>query len=107
VVEHICDRVAIMYLWQMIETGTTDVIFKNPLHPYTQALLSAIPTVGKNTKQNRIILEGDIPNPARPPSGCRFRTRCRYAKSECEEKPHMEDVCNNHFVACHKLKWLK
>jgi oligopeptide/dipeptide ABC transporter ATP-binding protein len=107
VVEHICDRVAIMYLGQMIETGTTDVIFKNPLHPYTQALLSAIPTVGKNTKQNRIILEGDIPNPARPPSGCRFRTRCRYAKSECEEKPHMEDVCNNHFVACHKLKWLK
>ena len=92
VVEHICDRVAIMYLGQMIETGTTDVIFKNPLHPYTQALLSAIPTVGKNTKQNRIILEGDIPNPARPPSDS-FRTRCRLPV-RMRGKPHMEDVFN-------------
>ena len=105
VVEHICDRVAIMYLGQMIETGTTDEIFENPVHPYTQALLSAIPTVGKDIKQDRIILEGDIPSPANPPSGCRFRTRCRYAKLECGEKPHMQEVGNNHFVACHKLKW--
>lgn len=105
VVEHICDKVAIMYLGQMIETGTVDDIFEKPIHPYTQALLSAIPVVGKNTNKNRIILEGDIPSPVEPPSGCRFRTRCRYSRLECEEKPPMQEVGNNHYVACHKLKW--
>lgn len=105
VVEHICDRVCIMYLGQMIETGMTDDIFDNPIHPYTQALLSAIPVVGKNTNQDRIILEGDIPSPVNPPSGCRFRTRCGYAMLQCQDKPTMQDVGNDHFVACHKLKW--
>jgi len=105
VVEHICDSVFIMYLGQIIESGTTEDIFENPLHPYTEALLSAIPVVGRRTNEGRIILEGDIPSPVNPPSGCRFRTRCRYARAQCEEKPAMQEVTNNHFVACHRLNW--
>lgn len=105
VVEHICDSVFIMYLGQIIESGTTEDIFENPLHPYTEALLSAIPVVGRRTNEGRIILEGDIPSPVNPPSGCRFRTRCRYARAQCEEKPAMQEIGNNHFVACHRLNW--
>lgn len=105
VVEHICDTVYIMYLGQIIESGMTEDIFENPIHPYTEALLSAIPVVGRRTNEGRIILEGDIPSPVNPPSGCRFRTRCRYARSQCEEKPLMQEVEKNHFVACHKLNW--
>lgn len=105
VVEHICDVVCIMYLGQMIETGKTEEIFENPAHPYTQALLSAIPVVGESTNQDRIILEGDIPSPVNPPAGCRFRTRCRHARTQCEEKPMMENIGGDHYVACHKLRW--
>ena len=105
VVEHICDVVCIMYLGQMIETGKTDDIFESPAHPYTQALLSAIPIVGESTNQDRIILEGDIPSPVNPPAGCRFRTRCRYARTQCKEKPIMENIGGDHYVACHKLRW--
>ena len=105
VVEHICDSVHIMYLGQIIETGKTEDIFENPTHPYTQALLSAIPVVGSKDNQHRIILEGDIPSPINPPSGCRFRTRCKYARLQCEETPLMGKVNNNHSAACHKLSW--
>lgn len=101
VVEHICDRVAIMYLGQLMELGTVEQIFDNPQHPYTQALLSAIPWIENHGSMNgRILLEGDIPSPANPPSGCRFRTRCRYADGECEVKPQSTEVEPGHVVSC-------
>ena len=100
VIEHICDRVVIMYLGKVVEIGTKDDIFKNPKHPYTQALLSAIPLVGKK-KTERIILEGDIPSPVNPPSGCRFHTRCPYATERCSiEVPEMVDLGGEHKAAC-------
>ncbi len=101
VVEHICDRVAIMYLGQLVEIGTTEEIFEHPMHPYTQALLSAIPVIGR-AKRERILLEGNIPSPINPPSGCRFRTRCRYACNVCTVKPELVDIGNAHFLACRK-----
>ena len=101
VIEHICDRIVIMYLGKIVEIGTKDDIFKNPKHPYTQALLSAIPMVGKRTRE-RIILEGDIPSPVNPPSGCRFHTRCPYATERCSvEMPAMNYLGGEHKVACH------
>ena len=102
VIEHICDRVAIMYLGKIVEIGTKDEIFNNAKHPYTQALLSAIPVVGDNgPKRERILLEGDIPSPVNPPSGCRFHTRCQYATERCKEQvPALKDVGNSHCVAC-------
>ncbi len=102
VVEHICDRVAIMYLGQMVELGTAEEIFNSPQHPYTQALLSAIPIVGKKGMGERILLEGDIPSPANPPQGCRFHTRCRYASEQCLTKPEFMQSRPGHFVACHR-----
>ena len=103
VVEHLCDRVAIMYLGQLMEIGTVDQIYENAKHPYTQALLSAIPKVGQHDSSGRILLEGDIPSPANPPSGCRFRTRCRFATAACAEKPATVEVEPGHFVTCHLL----
>ena len=101
VIEHICDRIVIMYLGKVVEVGTKDDIFKNPKHPYTQALLSAIPLVGKK-KTERIILEGDIPSPVNPPSGCRFHTRCPYATERCSvEIPEMVNLGGEHVAACH------
>ena len=100
VIEHICDRIVIMYLGKVVEVGTKDDIFKNPTHPYTKALLSAIPLVGKKTRE-RIILEGDIPSPVNPPSGCRFHTRCPHATERCSvEMPEMVDLGGEHKVAC-------
>ena len=102
VIEHICDRVAIMYLGKVVEIGTKDDIFKNPQHPYTKALLSAIPMVGKRNREGRIILEGDIPSPVNPPSGCRFHTRCPYATERCStEVPELTCLGDEHKVACH------
>lgn len=102
VIEHICDRVAIMYLGKVVEIGTRDEIFLNPQHPYTKALLSAIPMVGKREKKDRIILEGDIPSPVNPPSGCRFHTRCPYATEQCKTAvPELTCVEAEHKVACH------
>jgi len=102
VIEHICDRVMIMYLGKVVEIGTKDDIFLNPQHPYTKALLSAIPIVGKRDRSDRILLEGDIPSPVNPPSGCRFHSRCAYATQRCAlEQPEMTVLSEEHKVACH------
>jgi oligopeptide/dipeptide ABC transporter ATP-binding protein len=102
VVRHISDRVLVMYLGQMCELADTDTLFESPQHPYTQALLSAIPVPDPTMKRNRIVLQGDIPNPADPPNGCPFHTRCPLAKDICREtKPEWKATSENHFVACH------
>lgn len=102
VVEHICDTVAVMYLGSMAEMAPRDELFRNPLHPYTQALLSAVPVPDPTLKRERIVLQGDIPSPANPPKGCKFHTRCPVAKDICrQEIPKYRDVGGNHFVACH------
>ncbi len=102
VVEHISDTVGVMYLGNMVEFGTTEQIFKNPLHPYTQALLSAIPVPDPDAKMNRIVLEGSIPSPANPPKGCKFHTRCRKCMECCgETTPRWLEAEPGHFVACH------
>lgn len=106
VVEHICDRVAIMYLGQMVELGDTESIFSDPLHPYTQALLSAVPKVGVFANKDRILLQGDVPSPSNPPAGCRFHTRCIYAEETCKTLPEFKDNGNEHFVACHLVNEL-
>ena len=102
VVEHISDTVGVMYLGGLVETGSTEDIFANPLHPYTEALFSAIPMPDPDLKRNRIILEGNIPSPANPPSGCKFHTRCRKCMEICKTKiPEVKDMGNGHMVRCH------
>ena len=102
VVEHLCSRIAIMYLGTIVELATRDELFNNPLHPYTKALLSAIPIPDPTLKRKRIILKGDIPSPSNPPSGCRFHTRCPYAKDICSQKvPEFKKSSEGHEVACH------
>ena len=102
VVKYISDRIGVMYLGNMVELAPTEELFANTLHPYTEALLSAIPVVDEDDKRERILLEGDIPSPVNPPSGCKFHTRCRYCQQKCkEEVPEWTDVGNNHYVACH------
>ena len=102
VVEHISDTVGVMYLGGLVETGETEDIFKNPLHPYTKALFSAIPIPDPDVKLNRIILEGSIPSPANPPSGCKFHTRCSECMEICKkEAPKAKDMGNGHVVSCH------
>ncbi len=104
VVKFISDKIGVMYLGSMVEYGTKEDIFSNPLHPYTQALFSAIPQPDPDVKMNRIILKGDIPSPANPPSGCRFHTRCPYATDICKEvTPEYKDYGNGHCAACHLL----
>ncbi len=104
VVKFISDKIGVMYLGSMVEFGSKDDIFSNPLHPYTQALFSAIPQPDPDIKMNRIILKGDIPSPANPPKGCRFHTRCPKATDICKEKaPEYKDYGNGHCAACHLL----
>ena len=102
VVEHISDSIGVMYLGGLVETGATEDIFANPLHPYTQALFSAIPMPDPDLKRNRIILEGNIPSPANPPKGCKFHTRCRKCMEICKNQvPEVKDMGNGHKVRCH------
>lgn len=102
VVEHISDTVGVMYLGGLVEYGATEDIFKNPLHPYTKALFSAIPIPDPTVKMKRIVLEGSIPSPANPPKGCKFHTRCPYATERCKtETPVQKEIEPGHFVVCH------
>ena len=102
VVEHISDTVGVMYLGNLVEYGKTEDIFRNPLHPYTKALFSAIPIPDPKAKMNRIVLEGSIPSPANPPKGCKFHTRCPYATERCkQEAPCQREVESGHYVVCH------
>jgi oligopeptide/dipeptide ABC transporter ATP-binding protein len=104
VVKHISDRVAVMYLGKIVELTDKKELFKNPIHPYTQSLLSAIPEADPKKKKDRIILEGDVPSPVNPPSGCRFHPRCPKAFDTCSVKePEFKEYGDGHFAACHLL----
>jgi oligopeptide transport system ATP-binding protein len=101
-VRHISDRMAVMYLGKLVEVADRDEIYLRPVHPYTQALISAVPVPDPDIERKHSILEGDIPSPANPPKGCNFNTRCRYAKDICHEQdPEYREVKADHFVACH------
>jgi len=105
VVKHISDRVAVMYLGKIVELTSTSELYDNPQHPYTEALLSAVPIPDPTLKKQRIVLEGDVPSPFKPPTGCRFHPRCKYTKPICsQEEPELIDIGNEHYVACHLRK---
>lgn len=102
VVRHICDRVAVMYLGSIVEQGPSETVFSSPAHPYTVALLSAVPVIDPTLRKERKLLEGDLPSPVDMPTGCRFRTRCPIAAERCaQEAPALLQIGVNHFAACH------
>jgi oligopeptide/dipeptide ABC transporter ATP-binding protein len=102
VVEHISHRIAVMYLGEIVELADRVALFRNPLHPYTEALLAAVPVPDPDFKKPRVILTGEVPSPINPPSGCRFHTRCPYVMTRCrQEAPRFREVTPGHFVACH------
>jgi peptide/nickel transport system ATP-binding protein len=102
VIEHISDRVAVMYVGKLVELAETEALFLSPRHPYTEALLSAVPKPDPESKMERIILGGEVANPANPPSGCYFHPRCRHARPRCSvDAPAWEEVGPGHFAACH------
>ncbi len=105
VVKHISERVAVMYVGRIVETGPTKDLFSNPRHPYTEALLSAVPKPDPRRRSERIVLQGEVADPANPPSGCYFHPRCSYATDICRENtPLQEEIAPNHFVSCHRAK---
>jgi len=108
VVEHICNRVGVMYLGRLVEMAHTEELFYNPLHPYTEALMSSIPEADPNLVMQPIKLTGEIPSPIDPPSGCSFHPRCHYAQDICSQsRPEWVEIEPDHFVACHFAKTLK
>jgi peptide/nickel transport system ATP-binding protein len=107
VVEHISDRVAVMYVGKLVEHSTTDILFRNPLHPYTEALLSSVPKADPRFREEPIMLPGDVADPANPPTGCYFHPRCSYAKELCsKEAPQLRELGKEHFVSCHRAEEL-
>ena len=101
-VRHISDRIGVMYLGQLVEIASSDELYENPMHPYTQALLSAIPSPYKDKNKSRIMLEGEVPSPIDPPKGCRFASRCKYVMDCCrEEEPQLKEMGTEHYCACH------
>jgi len=108
VVEHISDRVAVMYVGKLVEAATTDALFQRPLHPYTEALLSAVPKPDPRLRTEPVVLPGDVADPANPPSGCYFHPRCRYAIDRCAtESPELRELEPEHFVSCHRAEELR
>ena len=108
VIEHISDRVAVMYVGKMVEMAETEELFINPKHPYTEALMSAVPKTDPHVKMDRIVLPGEVANPANPPAGCYFHPRCVYAKDICsQDSPPWQEIAPDHFAACHLAKELE
>ena len=102
VIKYICDRIGVMYLGNIVELARTEDLFRQPRHPYTEALMKAIPTTDVDKPGEDVILEGDIPSPIKPPSGCKFHTRCPYVTDICKElTPEIQEAAPGHFVACH------
>lgn len=107
VVKHIASRVAVMYVGKMVEMAQTETLYDHPLHPYTEALMSAVPRPDPRAQKKRIVLEGEVADPANPPSGCYFHPRCRYAEDVCsQETPHLREIEPAHFVSCHRAEEL-
>lgn len=105
VVKYISDRIAVMYLGEIVEVTDAETLFTNPLHPYAKALISAVPIPNPNIEPDRIILSGEVPSPSNPPSGCKFHTRCPLAMDHCKkEKPELIDIAEGHAVSCHLYK---
>jgi oligopeptide/dipeptide ABC transporter ATP-binding protein len=105
VVRYFCDRIAVMYLGSFVETGSSEQLFSNPAHPYSKALLSAMPALDRGNSEERIILKGSVPSPVNAPSGCRFHTRCAHAMPRCSETaPPMQEIAPGHHAACYLLE---